>query len=182
MSGLTYRNVWCQRSDGAAVSDGFCGGGKPGNSQGCTRGGGASCFTDETFIELADGRRLTIDKIRVGDKVRSAFGAINTVVSVEREGRKLFAFNGEKPFFTAEHPFLTLDGCKSLNPTATREEHGFVVDGRLTKDDLVLLHGRWIQIDSFNTQQEYTAKEVYNLILDGDHSYIANGYGVHNKH
>lgn len=205
--GNQYRNVWCQRSDGAAVGDGFCGGGKPGNSQGCTRGGGgdchsqqattsscvincgggggASCFTDETLIELADGRRVTIDKIRVGDKVRSAFGAINNVVSVEKvslAGRKLFAFNGEKPFFTAEHPFLTLDGWKSLNPTATREEHGFVVDGRLGKGDLVLLHGQWIKIDSFNTQQEYTAKEVYNLILDGDHSYIANGYGVHNKH
>lgn len=151
----------------------------------CGGGGGASCFTDETFIELADGRRVKIDKIQVGDKVRSAFGGVNNVVAVEKvslAGRKLFAFNEEKPFFTAEHPFLTLEGWKSLNPAATKDEHGFVVDGKLSKGDLVLLHGQWITVDSFNMQQEYTAKEVYNLILDGDHSYIANGYGVHNKH
>lgn len=33
--GAQYRDVWCQRSDGARVDNGYCGGGMPGNSQGC---------------------------------------------------------------------------------------------------------------------------------------------------
>lgn len=40
-SGTQYRTVYCQRSDGAQVSDGFCSGGKPSSAQGCS--GGSNC-------------------------------------------------------------------------------------------------------------------------------------------
>ncbi len=36
-SATKYRSVWCRRSDGASVSGGYCGGGQPASSQGCSR-------------------------------------------------------------------------------------------------------------------------------------------------
>lgn len=147
-------------------------------------GGGASCFVAETLVELADGRKIRIDSIENGAQVRSAFGNINTVLHVERvplANRDLVGLNGETPFFTPEHPFLTSEGWKSLDPETTALEHGFKVVGALKVGDLVLHKGNWVRIESFRRIKEPVSKTVYNLILDGDHSYIANDYGVHNK-
>lgn len=196
--GKPAANTGCSRAD--------CAGGAPANYTGCSRGGGGdchsqqsttlycgycgggseggSCFTGETMIELADGSKIAIDKIRIGDKVRSTLGNINTVLDVERvplANRLLVGFNGEKPFFTPEHPFLTREGWKSMKPDETFAEHGFRVAGVLKEGDYVLHKGKWTQIRDFKKIKEPVSKTVYNLILDGDHSYIANDYGVHNK-
>ena len=37
--------------------------------------------------------------------------------------RRLYALNGGRPFVTAEHPFLTAEGWKALDPEATRREN-----------------------------------------------------------
>ena len=47
-------------------------------------------------------------------------------------------------------------------------------------DALVTSHGKVI-IKKINKKTNNTPQKVYNLILDGDHTYIVNDFVVHNK-
>jgi Hom_end-associated Hint len=123
--------------------------------------------------------------------------------------RKLYAFNDGPAFVTPEHPFVTRAGWKSIAPEATFAENNNLSVGALkVGDELVKLgkvmaraepisvaYGGMVQAPSVEVQIEtkFSAIEsmtphdgdasmtVYNLRLDGNHTYFANDYLVHNK-
>jgi Hom_end-associated Hint len=161
-----------------------------------------SCFTADTLVLLADGSEKAICDIKVGDRVLSGAGQVNRVVAVERPrlaGRKLYAFNGGAAFVTAEHPFLTPAGWKALDPAATAAENPALKVATLAIGDLLtvaLPSGRsasgnlalalevatsLLLLSRIEAQDADPQTIVYNLLLDGDHSYVANGFVVHNK-
>lgn len=161
-----------------------------------------SCFTPETQVLMADGSEKRICDIQVGDRVMSGEGRVNSVVAVERprlDGRKLHAFNGGDFFVTAEHPFLTPAGWKAIDPVATAEENPALTVAALAVGDLLtvaLPGGADVQgnlaverelatslmpLERIDSVAADPALRVYNLLLDGDHTYIANGFVVHNK-
>ena len=87
---------------------------------------GSSCFVANTKVRMADGSLRAIDTIKVGDQVLGRDGRVNTVMEIERVPlgrRKLYAFNGGRPFVTEEHPFMTRHGWRSIEPDSTREEN-----------------------------------------------------------
>ena len=124
-------------------------------------------------------------------------------------GRKLYAFNDGLPFVTPEHPFMTRVGWKSMAPEATLAETGnFSVGALKVGDEVVRLEavtkrpklmtvafGNLVPIPSVDVVVETGFSElksitphdadpsmrVYNLKLDGNHTYFANNYLVHNK-
>ncbi len=161
-----------------------------------------SCFTAETLVLMADGSEKRIKDIKTGDRVLSGDGRVNRVVAVERPrlaGRNLFAFNGGAPFVTAEHPFLTPAGWKALDPVATAEENPALTVASLTRGDLLTVAQpqrdgtlgnlalaaevatSLVPLQRIETFDADPQMQVYNLLLDGDHTYIANGFVVHNK-
>jgi hypothetical protein len=165
--------------------------------------GGNCCFTGDTRITLSDGSETPIALVRKGDLVLGRSGQPNRVVGIERPllgGRKLYALNGGVPFVTAEHPFLTEAGWKAIDPEATAAENPYLVVGRLAvKDVLLRLQGcavavgssgygesievvlEPISLVSLKARHADPATPLYNLLLDGDHAYFANGLIVHNK-
>jgi len=161
-----------------------------------------SCFTPETHVLMADGSETRICDIKVGDRVMSGEGRINAVVAVETprlSGRKLYAFNGGDFFVTAEHPFLTPAGWKAIDPVATAEENPALTVASLAAGDLLTvaipsgagtqgnlavalaLATRLMPLERIDSIEADPRMVVYNLLLDGDHSYVANGFVVHNK-
>ncbi|NIA67727.1 hypothetical protein HBA54_03910 [Pelagibius litoralis] len=161
-----------------------------------------SCFTAETRVLMADGSEKPICEIVPGDSVLGGNGRMNRVVAVERPGlgeRKLFAFNGGEAFVTAEHPFLTPAGWKAIDPIATADENPTLKVARLAVGDLLMaalpagaesqgnlalvaeVVTRPLPLERIESVSADPAMLVYNLLLDGDHSYIANGLIVHNK-
>ena len=87
---------------------------------------GSSCFVANTKVRMADGSLRAIEAIEVGDQVLGRDGRVNTVMEIERVPlgrRKLYAFNGGRPFVTEEHPFMTRHGWRSIEPDSTREEN-----------------------------------------------------------
>ncbi len=164
---------------------------------------GSSCFVAGTTVMMADGSERPIDEVRPGEMVRGGRGGINRVIGVEapRLGkRRLYAFNGGNPFVTAEHPFLTMAGWKAIDPIATARENAALKVAELAVGDL-LTRAReasrlnsadnlardvevefWLDaLQELNSVAADPETTVYNLFLDGDHSYIANGFVVHNK-
>ncbi len=167
----------------------------------------SSCFVAGTEILMADGSIRAIESLRSGDRVMGYNGAVNRVTGVEvvpLAGRMLHSFNGELPFVTAEHPFMSVSGWASLDPGETFKENPRLDVEVITVGSALK---RWqgdfrsqssevggqaiattwvattvpVPIDSIEASSGATEAVVYNLLLDGDHTYIANGWVVHNK-
>ncbi len=104
-----------------------------------------------------------------------------------------------QPFFTAEHPFLTPGGWRALDQVATRFETPGLAVAELAAGDVLITAaavsgetagalalapavslGHQV-LHRLTRAEGGSADSVYNLILDGDHSYVANGFVVHIK-
>ncbi|HDX8390440.1 TPA: hypothetical protein RQN18_004277, partial [Aeromonas dhakensis] len=157
-----------------------------------------SCFVTGTRILMADGKERPIETLQAGERVRDQYGCSNLILAVERVllgARRLYGLNRLAPFFTAEHPFLTTRGWAAIAPAMTRtenptlavlplftgmhllgwSEHVCAGNLALAPQPALLLLESLCWIDAPPT----TA--LFNLILDGNHSYVANGLIVHNK-
>ncbi|MFB2858334.1 hypothetical protein ACE1BV_06205 [Aeromonas hydrophila] len=157
-----------------------------------------SCFVAGTRILMADGEERPIETLRIGERVRDQYGHSNRILAIERVllgARRLYGLNRLAPFFTAEHPLLTTRGWAAIAPAMTRtenptlavlplftgmhllgwSEHGCAGNLALAPHPTPLLVESLCWLDAPPT----TA--LFNLILDGSHSYVANGLIVHNK-
>ncbi len=141
---------------------------------------------------MADGTMKVIEEILIGESVIGKNGAINSVISIERPelgARKIYSINNEKHFVTAEHPFLSIEGWKSIDPLATLAENPNLQVGNLQLGDVIYTGQytkksiQWGSVIVNRIEAAYADPNlsVYNLILDGNNTYIANGFIVHNK-
>jgi len=200
----------CQACAGSACQD-VCGPTHPGcrcpSGTACgTQGlcvGTPGCFVAGTRVALADGTAKPIEAVAVGDRVLGR-GGPNRVLAVLRPTlgpRPLYALNGGAPFVTAGHPFLTEAGWKAVDPAAAAAEVPGLAVGRLAVGDrLLALAGVAVPAGAGSGAHEEVAVEVegvalatlaahaadpatplYNLRVAGDHTYVADGWLVHNK-
>ncbi|WAF96745.1 hypothetical protein NUT31_09950 [Aeromonas sp. BC14] len=157
-----------------------------------------SCFVAGTRILMADGEERPIETLRIGERVRDQYGRSNQILAIERVllgERRLYGLNRLAPFFTAEHPFLTTRGWAAIAPAMTRTENptlavlplftGMHLLGWSEHDsagNLALApHPIELLVESLCWLDAPPTTALFNLILDGSHSYVANGLIVHNK-
>jgi hypothetical protein len=161
------------------------------------------CFAGHTLIHMADGSLKLIADVAVGEYVIGRDGEINRVIGVEEPflgARQLYSINRGEPFVTCEHPFLSETGWSSIDPAALKAEGGdlpvhklvvgevllaaatvripALIASTLTKAEIRIENRRVVSLDGHDADAGNT---VYNLRLDGNHTYIANGFIVHNK-
>ena len=143
-------------------------------------GYGPSCFTPNTLITMADGTEKPISSIKIGEKVKSEIGE-STVLDIlihEDKEYSVYSINNSKPFVTAEHPFKTIDGWKAIDAADTFEQHQVLSKTLDLNDVLVKLNENEVVYDIKLGPVKYP--KVYNLSLNNEHVYYANGYLVHN--
>ncbi|ONG05556.1 hypothetical protein BWQ95_18120 [Aeromonas hydrophila] len=157
-----------------------------------------SCFVAGTRILMADGEERSIETLQVGERVRDQYGHSNRILAVERVllgARRLYGLNRLAPFFTAEHPFLTTRGWAAIAPAMTRTENptlavlplftGMHLLGwseHSSAGNLALApHPAPLLVECLCWLDAPPPTALFNLILDGSHSYVANGLIVHNK-
>lgn len=126
------------------------------------------CFRDGTLIAMADGTYKNIKDVVAGDRVfNHNKTSVNTVAFLEHDyatGRVYSPTNELAPFATLEHP-LVIDGkLHAPDPDATYGGYPWLGRPELLKDC------SFADIDN---------EMVYNLWVDGDNTYIVNGYGTH---
>ncbi len=142
----------------------------------------STCFVADTKVDLADGTKKNIQDVKIGDVLKGET-TNNTVLGFHRPelDGKLYSFNGGRYFVTEEHPFKTTDGWKSINPDKTATENiGITVTELKIGDTLITDHGLE-KIMTIDSKDEPKDTPLYNFKLDGDHTYYADGYLVHNK-
>ena len=151
------------------------------------------CFVAGTRVAMADGTAKPIELVAAGDRVLGRGGRANRVRRVLRPvlgDRELYALNGGPFFVTASHPFLTSGGWKAVDPEAARAEVPGLEIGRLSVGDVLVAAGaganpaaseRAIRLRTLEGRAADPATQLYNLDVDGDDTYVANGLVVHNK-
>lgn len=140
-------------------------------------------ITDECFVAGTMVGDKPIEQVCVGDKVTSFDEATGEIV----EGRVTRTFKSPMPdemvkvvsshhvlHVTSGHPFWT--------------KRGWVAAGELTDDDFILTSElEWQRVESVAVLKRGNPEIpgdgfVYNLEVDGYHTYTANGVVVHNCH
>ena len=150
----------------------------------------STCFIAGTMVSMADGFKKKIEDVKIGEKVLGFNKKINTVIAYDRPflgKRKLYSINDSKAFVTNEHPFMTENGWRSINPDATRKETNRNCDDLTDIAELKI--GDKIITDNDNSVivkkiKEYNGDSqrlLYNFQLDGNSTYFADSYCVHNK-
>jgi hypothetical protein len=150
------------------------------------------CFDPEALVVMYDGNKKKICEIEVGDKVKSGLdnNAYNNVIGIESPvigDRKMYSFNNNWAFVSEEHPIMTDNGWGAFDPNSWAVEDNF--KDKLTKIEIGSKVQRYIAgddgifesvdtIDSITKPEDYV---IYNLMLDGDNTYIVENYVVHNK-
>lgn len=148
-----------------------------------TSGYYAHCFIADTQVTMADGSKKNIQDVQIGDVLKGET-TNNTVLGYHQptlDDGKLYGFNGGEAFVTAEHPFMTTEGWKSINPEKTKREHIGLVVNKLEFGDVLVTEKGLVTVKSVESKDAPATTKLYNFILDGDHTYYADGYLVHNK-
>jgi hypothetical protein len=142
-----------------------------------------TCFIADTVVQMADGTNKNIQDVKIGDILKGE-KTNNKVLGFhdpKLNDKKLYSFNGGRYFVTAEHPFKTIDGWKSINPVLTAKENiGITVTELKVGDTLITETGK-VLLKTIDSKNDKADTQLYNFILDGDHTYYADGYLVHNK-
>lgn len=144
-------------------------------------GSGSSCFVPGTKVSMADGSQRDIEQIIVGDAIKTGTG-VNTVSRVlPRYYRgQIYAFNGGDHFVTPNHPFMTSEGWKAIDPDAARKENPTLEVGKLKIGDVLIKEGGSTEKLEALSAKHYEGM-VYNFEIKDVHEYYADGYLVHNK-
>lgn len=152
------------------------------------------CFSRNTKVTLSDGSVKRIIDVVKGDYLLGWGGTFNRAISVETfevdSCTFLWGFNKMSPFFSDGHVFMTNHGWKSISPKQTEfEVPGFKV-GKLQVGDIIfkidtssqkneLCSYIPIRINSLERKKIGKDNILYNIDIEGNHSYHANSFVVH---
>jgi len=129
----------------------------------------ALCFTKDSKISMADGTTKPICEVQVGDLVFNYDKtSINRVTYIEKTndlafGQLYSVTKDEEPFATVNHPLYINGKLSAVYPDNTYKFYPWL--GKLE----TLIPDRVVPANG---------QEVYNLLTDGDGTYIVNGYGT----
>lgn len=160
------------------------------------------CFVAGTRVAMADGTTKAIEDVAVDDQVlgRDGINRVLAVIPTTLGRRPLYGFNGGGAFVTAGHPFLTEGGWKAVDPAAV-EAPGLAVGRLAVGDRMLALAGvassvaagaalgdaavavevKAVTLHRLTAHGADPMTPLYNLVVDGDHTYIAGDFLVHNK-
>jgi len=161
------------------------------------------CFLVGSLVHMADGTTKAIEDVNVNDLVIGAFGEINKVLALHRPllGTAEMCKINDEHCTTNHHPHVSIDkqfycGNPELVSNSTYghkhnviDENGNIVERMLhglNKDRIQKLHtgvklktieGNRItkSIDVYSMPED---TQLYNLVVDGSHTYHVDGYAV----
>lgn len=151
------------------------------NSDSFTYSINIQCFTADTKILMADGSQKRIAEVQKGDVVMGEGGSLNTVEKAASYDKidSIYKINDGDYFVTGGHPFKTTVGWKAMRPTATSDSHRDLNVTELHVGDRIITREGTETVFAITFMEMPVT--VYNLAVDGNDTFFANGYLVHNK-
>lgn len=163
----------------------------------------APCFLAGSLVQMIDGSEKPIEDVQVGDLVMGAFGEINSVLALHRPllGSAQMCKINNTHSTTSHHPHISVDKkfyCShplTVDNNTYNKVHkvidasGNIVDrllkglkpGRVQKLELGINLKTVDGQRTVNTLELYglpPETQLYNLVVDGSHTYHVDGYAV----
>ena len=154
------------------------------------------CFAGDTKIKLANGKSKAIKDLKKGDVLKGVTGK-NTITKIHKPWlhfRKKYSINNGEYFTTAEHPFQTTKGWRAIKPyrkwydpecwdNYLHSHKDLKQIKPLEIGDKIITEKGQIKIQSITSSWNFFKwfETVYNISLDNDNTYYADGFLVHNK-
>ena len=159
------------------------------------------CFLAGSLVHMADGTTKPIEEVQVNDLVTGAFGEINKVLALHHPilGKSEMCKINDEHSTTNHHPHISVDKkfyCGDTDLGSTYGHKHYVIDeyGNTVERMLDGLNKERIQTLEVGielktiegsritkTIEIYTMPEdtqLYNLVIDGSHTYHVDGYAV----
>ena len=137
------------------------------------------CLIAGTQITLADGSKKAIEDLTLDDKVKGNHGPAKIIAlnKFTQRDEQMYSVNGGQAFFTIEHPVLTPGGWKSVDAKVTSIRSDAKMIGSLQVGDIILMEGgEQLKVESIEKVDIRDGSSAYNLSVEGDGSFIANGF------
>jgi hypothetical protein len=143
------------------------------------------CFPAGTSVLMADGSEQPIEQLKRGDCVLGYDGLASVPVTVlarltppARQVYELLFADGSTLTLTDSHPISTPQGWKSLNPEHTKRENpDLEVTVLQIGDSVHMVDGLMLLM----AVKPRGVEQIYNITVDGPHTFYANRILVHNK-
>ena len=150
--------------------------------------GGGPCFAAGTKVTMSNGLLKNIEDVVKGEKVLGRNGAINTFLGHQshpiRKNGRIYSINN-KIEVTPDHPFLAKDGKWKVIDLALYQSYpsDFKVEAdELKIGDILITQSGEEKVNSIELVKGKNPEDmVYDLIVDGDHTYTAGGFIVHTE-
>lgn len=136
------------------------------------------CLMAGTQITMADGTKKNIEDLTLDDVVKGNHGPAKIIAlsKFTQQEDYVYSINKGKAFFTIEHPVLTPKGWKSVDGNVTSIKSDAIFIGSLAVGDTILMEGgKEMKVESIDKQTMTGGVSAYNLSVQGDGSFIANG-------
>jgi hypothetical protein len=134
------------------------------------------CLLEGTQVLMADGKMKKVEQIKLGDRLKGYHDDV-TVFALNKFTQhfdEMYGFNGGAAFITAEHPLLTKQGWKAVNPTTTKVKSKMGYVGKLVVGDEVITSKGTLKITSIEKHKVGDGTTAYNFSVKGDDGFMAN--------
>jgi hypothetical protein len=165
-----------------------------------TSGCGPNCFLAGSLITMADYTTKNIEDVKIGDEVLGAFGEINKVLATKQTTvgyRLLYKINREHSttndhvHITSDRKFVVAEVDSYVNrlgsfiPCKLDDEEVLLRDVGTSREIKKLEAGIKIasvngykDVDQVDVYVAHPNTKVYDLVTNGSHTYIVNGYAA----
>ena len=133
---------------------------------------GGGCFSGDTGVLMSDGTTKPISEVRIGDEVFT-FTSPGDMTLVPARVVNTLEHNVDK--------YLVINGLLTVTPEhiVWLNDQWQPIGNARVGDRIVNAHGETVRLTSIERNHELLT--VYNLHLDGPHTFFANGVYVHNE-
>lgn len=146
-----------------------------------------SCFPAGTPITLENGQKKNIEDIKVGDSVLSqnengvkSSSTVKELIQPVSNNMCQIDFESSPSLkVTNSHPLLTTSGWKAIDVESAKLEKESVAVTKLNVGDRIINEKGDSLVTSIDCWSDTI--QTYNLTVDNNHTYFANGYLAHNK-
>lgn len=152
---------------------------------------GGGCFVEGTYITLPDGIKMLIEEVKVKNEIltyneeyeENEIGIVKALIQPFAVNLILLDFaDGTSIQCTPEHPFWIIDkGWSSFDPSTSLQLHDLEVSQLIEGDIALNEFDKQVVIEGITEISYDKPIKVYNLEIEGNHTYYANGILVHNK-
>jgi len=144
------------------------------------------CFLQGTEMTMGDGSKIKVEDVELLDTLLGLGNRVNKVIEVHRKiigQRKVVSINGSEFFCTEDHPFKTQDGWKAVNNVMCLENYPYldIVAADLAVGDIIESQCGGDEVKTIDTKEVHPETHLWNFLMNGDHTYVANGFIMHNK-